>query len=227
VATPETTFDIRREDLSYKAIFAEPQFALLFAAARSFQFLHARLAPLGLRLADIKVEGTAANPGEFTIVCSLPLRNAALRIRLENIELTAVSPAPAGVLREVAATGIEAVREIAGSNFRRVAVHQVIWEAHGTLELPVLDFLKRYVPVSPWEGRATGGVSFSIGGDSAGRVAGHAVLAPSVLLEGGLYLQINANFDGALSVDSVREGFSSLVQEVGQRLGIAPKDGGF
>lgn len=215
------TYNVRQQSLSYKAGFAEPQFTLGWSIARSFQILYSRLIRYGMRLTDLKAEGSPGNPADFAISCWLPSHNTLLKFRLENIELS-TSSSDAAILVGILQAAIEGVKQIAGDNFRPLIFQQLILETHGLLpEQPVDGYLARYTKVPAEPGVRTGGVGFNLGASAdEGRLTANVVIAPSAIIEHGLYLQVNASWGGSSDLKQLQERFTSLVSSTLGILGL-------
>lgn len=213
--------DVKRLDTTYRAHFQAPQFGLLQAVGRTLDILYRRFNPYGIRLADITVESHPSKPAEFAVNCALPFVNAAAKFRLESFELIAFTP-PAGtsVLGAVK-TGLEALGEIAGQMLRAVGTHQATIEIHGVLAgIATKDYLLRYMKILPWEPTTAVGVAFHLGPDPDGRLMGVALVAPSAVIPDGLYIQVNASYQGALAIEDVARKFVELANDALHRLAV-------
>ena len=224
------TLDLQRADVSYKATFAAPQFTILMNAGRAFQALHSRLTTYGLKLADIKVEGVAAQPSNFAIACTFPALNAVLRLKLESIELNAYSVAKSAALPPILSEAIEAAKEIgaAGGGYKPILYQQIVLESHGTLaDVDARTFLASYVARNPWSTEADQHVSFAFNlgqNPTQGRLGASIVASPSSVLSKGLYVQINATFAGHFTLNDTVDRFLAFAREAYANLGLQPKD---
>lgn len=221
--------EIQRDELTYKAFFADPQFALLAAPARTLHHLFARLAPLGLRLPDIKIEGNINNLPDFVVSCSLPTNSMILKFRLETLEATAFSLAAANTVIDVLTAALSAVGDITGPSFKGLAAHEILWAAHCVLRTGTLaEYLEQYVRQSPWGNEGLGGLGFRLGANpDEARMSAHAVISPSAVISGALYFQVSAGYEGKLDLRAAQERFTSLLRHTATSLRLQTKDGAF
>lgn len=213
-------FEIQRQDLFYKASFADSQFAIA-GGARSLHFIYVRLKKYGVRTSDIKIEGNLNNPPDIVISCGLPTAQAVLRMRLDSFEINCVAPSDGALMQEVVEAAIAATKDIAGAAFSGIATHESTWAAHGHMAVPVADYLRRFVTQLP-HGASSSGLGFALGPDSSqSRLNTYAVVAPSMAVPDGLYLQVNSLHDGRLPIPELRGNFRALIQIWAERLALA------
>ena len=211
---------IERVDLTYKSNFADPQFSLL-SAPRVLHFLFVKLKEFGVRSSDLKMEGNISNLPEFSITCTLPGLNSVLRIRVDALELNAFAPAVANTppVSKIAGAALAALKDIGGAAFSGTLLHEVVWAAHGTPSVPAMDYLRGFL--SPNVPAPPSGLAFTLNPDqSVGRQSANVAVALSAVVPKGLYLQINAGYDGRLSTEEVRVGFGTTISATLDMLNI-------
>ena len=82
-----TPVEVRQADLAYYAVLEPPPFALggHWVELQSAMYTHLRR--FNVRLSDIKVESTTANPGDLSIACWMDKYVALARYRLDRVEV--------------------------------------------------------------------------------------------------------------------------------------------
>ncbi len=90
--------------------------------------------------------------------------------------------------------------------------------------MPVGEYLAQFVRSIP-AGSAPAGIAFNLGGDvTNGRLSSHSVIAPSVLVPNGLYVQVNAAYEGRLTVTDIRDRFNEMIMSSLQGLNLSLRE---
>jgi hypothetical protein len=132
-------------------------------------------------------------------------------------------------LQAIVSEAIEGVKEIAAPMYRSILIHQTTLEVHGMLSgVATHEYLRRFVRIVPWSQSEREGVNlgFNVGGDpGTGRLSAAVVVAKSGVLAEGLYVQIAAGYDGALSLNEFVSRYANFVGDALEKLELteAPK----
>lgn len=187
-------FQVERGDLHYLASLEAPMFDLLGIGQRLYSAIYKSLAPYDLKLADIKLDGPTANPGDAQVSCYLLDFRFIVRYRLERIEVWTDRPAMLGQeeLGELIERAVGAGRE--ASEICRPLVHTVTAAVHGKLQAAEIEaILGRFVTTTPPGSPPLqpGGVSFVCqwpGGEGESSI----VLERSAVIQNGAFLKMTS-----------------------------------
>ena len=169
-----------------------------------------------MRLDNVRLDSAGESLGQVNLQMSWP-DLATARLFLERVDL--VSSYPDGALVQ---NLLGAVAEYSPEvSYRAFSVTQ---EFHGSLTVPVKDFLSRFSTAAPEsQGPIMGSGTIYYFGASEGRIAGSLALDLSRLVEEGLFLRLvtihdaqQVKADGLMAVS--RSQLSSLVDEIGLEL---------
>lgn len=197
-----TKFEVRQGDLLYAAKLDPPVFDFPARWVEMEAAMFAQLSPNKLRLADIKVESTSSNPGDFCIACWVFALGAVVRYRLDRLEVWSNNlrlAAEEHVASDLVQQAMDVLR--AASSSPHVVLHSLTVALHGVLvgETHAAK-LAAYVTRAP-EGEPAlvpSGVSFSCqlaSGDGRGSI----VFESSLVVPEGGFLKVTTEHSGALS----------------------------
>jgi len=200
---PARRFAPSRGDITLQFNFSEPAFELMPAASLA-QRLFERLAPLGLRLVDIRVETGAGSFGDANLVCTLLNISAVLRVYLDRVELHFVD-----VKREVS----QSVREVISAVFDErtglpsIRTYSFSLGLHGLVDgLAAKEFLvqfSRRTPKTLGPLVATGVVFYFA--EVQSRMTSDLTIDASAVIPSGVFLRFHATWDAEKA--SVDQGF--------------------
>jgi len=214
--------EIRRQQLTLQAQFANPVFDLFTELPRLVQHLFRTFAGYNIRLADVKMDSAAESLGQVNLQMSWP-DLATVRLFFERIDLTSVYPPFLGYRDgALVADLLDAVVGYSPEiSYRAFVVTQ---EIHGALDLPSRDFLSRFSATPPTTlGPSLGSGTVFYFGAGENRLAGSLALDFSRVVEDGLFLKLVVIYDAAqvkpteiLTVS--RSQLSALFNEIGLEL---------
>lgn len=129
-----TPVEVRQTDLAYHAVLEPPPFALggHWVELQSAMYTHLRR--FNVRLSDIKVESTTANPGDLSIASWIDKYVALARYRLDRVEILSSNPrlpANTALVKDIVVQTMEVLRSVSPDT--SVTVHSVNATIHGTL----------------------------------------------------------------------------------------------
>jgi len=216
---------VRQTDLSYYAALEPPAFALGARWVDLQAAMYTRLEQFKLRLTDIKVESTTANPGDLSVVCWMFNYGALARFRLDRVEVwsnnTRVAADPGLVKRMVVqTTGV--LRSVSPDS--HVTMHTLTVTIHGALPslIELGAHIASYVTRRP-EGPPTlapNGVSFLCEFGS-GQGQGSVILEQSVVVPGGAHLRVMSQYPGSISEGEVVDRAFDFLQTAAARIRLA------
>lgn len=214
---------VRQVDMDYQANVEPPAFDLSTRWVELQSAIYSRLGPFKLKLPDIKIESSSANPADISVVCWVLSYAALVRFRLDKVEVWSNSTrlaANSALATDVAHQAVEILHAV--SPDARIASHSLIVALHGepqgraTNEF-ISDFLKATPPGTP-ELRASG-VSF-VGELPTKNGVGSIVLERSTQVSEGVFLRISSEHAGSLTTrEALGQGIEFFEGSL-QRLGF-------
>lgn len=219
-----TPVEVRQADLAYYAVLEPPPFALGGRWVELQSAMYAHLRRFKLRLSDIKVESTTANPGDLAIVCWMDNYGVLARYRLDRVEVWSSNPrlaANTALVKDMVVQTMEVLRSVSPDT--SVTVHSVNASIHGTLpgQCEVAARIASYVTKRP-DGLpplTPSGVSFLCEFPS-GQGQGSIILEQSTLVPGGAFLRVMSEHIGSLSEGEALDRATEFFQAATARLGL-------
>lgn len=192
-------FEILQSELFFEARFGAPAFELFRDPEGLHRALHEKLAPYGLRLADMKYErGTTL--ADVRLVCFLHNFSWTANVRAEQVDLQCfdLRDVQRQEVKDVAVSLVEAVT----SQIRSTSVRTYTLALAFHVSLTGIDtrsFLLRFVQNAPDLGPVAGsGVAFYFGPlPEAGLVASTVTMDRSAVIADGLFLRLHSVWDAA------------------------------
>jgi hypothetical protein len=213
---------ILQSDLSFYADFGEPAFGLLSNISTLHKALYGGLAPLGLRLADMKVERPSGSLGEAHVACSLPRLVSTVRVGLERVEVICGDTARVNQkqFEGLAFATVDAVARVVTDAFKS---YTLVVNVHGTLEgIATRDYLSK-LAVSPLTdlGPAIGaGVAFYHGAE-ADRLTTIVTEDFSAIYSDALFVKIHVVWDaGKVTLQQLPTVSDEYTRTIFDKLGL-------
>lgn len=182
-----TKFRQRLGEISIQLEFDQPTFSLFSNMLGLGRALFSGLAPLGMKLADLKFAGGETTYADTHVTGFLYGFSAELNVRPERIEIRSFDPAKRReafeALDAASAAALEFMDDAKPKSCTSVTA------LHGELgDVATRDFVGRYVTGTPTQLGApfSSGVVFYFKPDD-GRLMASVNLEPSVSIQGGLY----------------------------------------
>lgn len=212
--------EVRQEQVSLQAHFVKPAFGLLKETPDLARHLFEALASYGIRLADFKMGSSGDSFAEVNLQIALrSLVTARLfldRVELDSAYLPFFNDFRGGAF---APDLLGAIQEYSSDvSYRAFAVTE---EIHGSLDIPLKDFLARFSAAAPKTlGPALGSGTVFYFAPAENRLTGSLALDFSQVVDAGLFLKVSILFDAAQVEPpdlllAFRSQFSSLVEEIG------------
>ncbi len=214
-------FRIQQVDLHCTATLERPAFEI--QVADLYSAIWSKLEPFRVKLPDLKVESTSADPADQAVACTIVDLGAVIRYRLDRIEIWSRSSQLArdsARVEELMRRAVQALESVCPS--ARVAALGQSLAMHGFLSgVAVETLLARFVrtpeatlPCGP------SGVSFSFPRPEDN---GHGalVLENSALLDQGLYIRATNSQGEKPTVEGLRQAMAyneSIIAAVGLKL---------
>jgi hypothetical protein len=215
--------DVRQLEWVYWTTFQSPAFELLTSWGGLFSAIHGELSSLDPRVGDIRVESYSFNPVDFSVACSVLGGTAALRFRLDRIEVWSTNSTfleDSDLASRVAAGAAGAVRATAPSVSQ--AAHSLAISVHGIPRgVRAQDLLAPWTveTVATVSGTRPGGVSFVRDwpqGDSRGSL----LLELSGAVESGLHLRVSTEHPGTLPSAEVTRRATEFLSAAAEAFGV-------
>lgn len=215
------SFEIRQQQFTLQAHFVSPVVRLFKDFPELAHHLFQALGNHALRLDNVRLDSAGESLGQVNLQMSWP-ELATARLFLERIDLVAVYPPFLGQNWSLIPDLLGAITDYSPEvSYRAFAVTQ---EFHGTLTVPLKDFLSRFSTAAPESlGPTMGSGTIYYFGASENRFAGSLALDLSRLVEEGLFLRLVTIHDAQkVKADDLmavsRSQLSSLVDEIGLEL---------
>jgi hypothetical protein len=213
--------EVRRADHFLQARLAKPILGLFRDLPELLEHLLSRLGPYGLRLADVKFEGTADSLDRVYLNLALPGQGV-IRVYLDRIEFDPalfIEPVHDLISGVVAALSAHSPDAAFDSYLVRYAFHGNLAEESAT------QFLSRFVASAPSVfGSPIGSGAIFYYGPGPETFAASVMIDLSRLFGEGLLVQVNAIYNASVvSLDDLRplssQKLREVLGEVGLRLG--------
>lgn len=197
---------VRQADLAYNATLNPPVFDLTGRWVELQSAMYARLRSLKLRLSDIKVESTTANPADVSVACWILDYGALVRYRLDRVEAwsnQAQVAAEEPVIRTIVGQAMAVLRDVSPNC--HVTVQSTSVTVHGTMTgAGIAARIAHYVTKGPDgpPGVTPSGVSF-LSEFPGGEGQGSVILERSAVVPDGALLRITSEHLGSLTETEV------------------------
>ncbi len=215
--------NVTRADLSFEAVFPEPQFALFQNTPGLLRHLFARLTKHGLRLQDMRIERggltttSAPSVWDFHVLCYLFNLSITIRVRVDRVEVY-WSEVPRDHFHKFAEATVDALAAVQSHlGQKQFSTHAVAVGLHAMLEgQTAQQYLSRFVANVPAGlGSLSGnGVVFYFGPQDE-RLLSSVTLDVSILVPGALYVRPQAVWDATpIDIATLPTRVESLVRNV-------------
>ncbi len=219
-----TPMEVRQTDLAYYAVLEPPPFALGGRWVELQSAIYAHLRRFELRLSDIKLESTTANPGDLSIACWMDNYGALARYRLDRVEVRSSNPrlaANTALVKDMVVQAMGVLRSVCPDI--SITAHSVNAAIHGTLrgQSEVATRIASYVtnrpdglpPLTP------SGVSF-ICEFPSDQGQGSIIFEQSALVPGGAFVRVVSEHVGSISEGEALDRATGFFQAATARLGL-------
>jgi hypothetical protein len=200
-AASPADLDVRQVEWVYWATFQSPAFELLASWGGLFSAIHGELSSLDSRVGDLRVESYSMSPVDLSVACSVLGGTAAVRFRLDRIEVWSTSSTfleDSDLPSRVAAGAAAAVKATAPSVSQ--AAHSLAISVHAIpRHVQAQDLLAPWIleTASTIPGTRPGGVSF-IRDWPQGDSRGSLLLELSGAVESAAHLRVSTEHPGTL-----------------------------
>jgi hypothetical protein len=212
---------LKNSEIQYQAILERPRFDWIQNWPRLSESIYERLQPLGLRLADIKVEAVGSF-ADFLLTASLLNHSTLIRLRLDRVEVECYNVSAASkVLDEIVVSVLEGIKAD-DSQLRFSAMTSAV-SLHGDVDgMSAHEFLSRFsraggIELGPLEGAGTA-LYF---GESGRRTSANVTLDRSARQPGWVFVRLSAFWNASSVKPAELPGLTGdLISEAFGRLGL-------
>jgi hypothetical protein len=224
VGSDLTPLKVEQSEVAYYAALDPPAFVLGERWAALQSAIYDQLRRFKLRLADIKIENTTANPGDFAIACWIFNYGAVVRYRLDRVEVWSNSHRvgqDTSLAMDMVAQTMAVLRSVSPDS--QVNAHSTNVTIHGLLpgQGDVAARIASYVTKRP-EGPPSfipSGVSF-LSEFPDGRGQGSIILERSAVVPDGAFMRVMSEHLGSLSEVEALNQAVEFFQASTARLGL-------
>lgn len=216
-------FDVKRSNLNFEAGFNRPQFLLFRDTHGLLHQLYKGLETYGVRLSDLRIEGTGGTAADFNILCYLFNFYMTLRIRLDRIEVFC-SELPQEYVPKYGSAIVDALAAISAYHPDvRFQAYGLTVDMHGILEGNLAkDYLLRFTK------KITDGLGPSIGagtvmyfGPEGSRLLCSVTVDMSAAIPDALYVRTHVIWDaGKIDPQNLPELGDNFVRQALAQVGL-------
>lgn len=201
-----TELEVQQTEWVYWAAFQSPAFELQASLPRLFSRIYSELSLFGVGLGDLRVEGYSPNPAEQSVVCAILRLDAAVRFRVDRLEVWSSNPEFAQEVEKASNLGVRSLNVVEATvPSLTLASHSLTLAVHGTPGQPGVEPL-----LAPWiakvpdalAGTQASGVSFQHEWPD-GESRGSLLLEQSGMVEGGALIRVTSEHAGRLATPEV------------------------